>query len=82
MDTLTPREKQVVAAITRWARRFGCWPTIREIGADIAEREGRPSLSVASSFRSLIRKGVIARDARGYRVLAMKIKQSVRLVKV
>lgn len=48
----------------------------------IAEKEGKASLSVASSFRSLIRKGIIARDTRGYRVVTMKIKQSVQLVKV
>jgi hypothetical protein len=58
---LTRRETQAVAEITAHARRMGRWPTMREVSATIGEREGNAALSLASTYRGLIRKGMLRR---------------------
>ena len=73
MENITPRERIVLAAMTGFARRFGRWASVRELGAYIGREEGRPGLSVASTVAMLYRKGAIAKHGRNYAVKGLHI---------
>lgn len=68
------REKSVIAEMTRLGRTFGRWPTVREVGDAIANREKKPGLSVASTFRALAEKGYLIKEGNGYAVRGYRVK--------
>jgi hypothetical protein len=78
MEGLTQREAQVVAEIAAYARRTGRWPTMREVSLEVGRREDRPGLSLASTYKRLVAKGMLARAGRrqwgiaGYMVRVVK----------
>ncbi len=81
MEKLYPREKTVIAEMTRFARRFGRWGTIREIGESLAKREKKERLNVASTFRALAARGIICKDGSNYSLKGYRVKIQAKVVK-
>ena len=67
LDTLTPRQMQVVIFIRDYYRKLGYFPTLQEIG----EKLSISKVTVLQHLRSLQRKGVIQRHR--YQARSMQI---------
>lgn len=80
MESLSEREKSVITAMTALGRSLGRWPTVREVGERIAIMEGKNVLSVASSFRSLHRKGYLVKDGYGYAIRGQRVKVTKAII--
>src|SRR3954468_18018968 len=65
---LTPRQRQILTMIREWVDRHGYPPTMREIAAAVGLAS--PS-SVAHQLKVLEEHGLLRRDARGSRAVAL-----------
>lgn len=86
MEELSKRERSVIAEMTALARAYGRWPTVREVGDAIADRERKTgvsltkrrkssnTLSVSSTFRALAAKGYLIKEGHGYALRGFRVK--------